>query len=345
MRKELFAPLLIHMFMMWLILNINHMMPYLMSYHGETTVVNGILMSGWNNFIRFNFSVPNIYHIIICVFVYAPAVEFTYWFVFRKYSLLLSIVASFLFAFILALVISPSWDFYNYSINGLVSVFYVACYFIIYSTARLYIYKRLLKKDIQLGKSESELSALKAQINPHFLFNTLNYLYGTAISEKAEKTSKSVEILSEMMRYTISSAKENFVELKNELKFIKNYTYLQQVRLPEMNAIEMDIETGNTENYYKIPPLLILPFIENAFKYGISVDNSYSIKILIKIIGDELKMSVKNTIRKENLEIKGNNTGIANAKRRLDLLYEGKYSLVCAQNNDIYEVNLNIKLN
>ncbi|PTS92074.1 hypothetical protein DBR11_27640 [Pedobacter sp. HMWF019] len=222
----------------------------------------------------------------------------------------------------------------------------MAAYAFIYAIVRDYYHQNKNRKLNRIQQADNELHALKAQLNPHFLFNALNYLYGTALKEKAPDTAEGIDIMSDMMRYTIHGMHENFVPLVEELKFIENYLKLQQVRLPEKDNIKIStqIVSDDRNHQLKIAPLLLLPFIENAFKYGISMDNQCEVQVKVIVVENELNMEVFNTIVQNRAEVKGNNTGIKNTTKRLDLLYQDSYQLDQKSTGLDYKVSFWLKL-
>jgi sensor histidine kinase YesM len=221
---------------------------------------------------------------------------------------------------------------------------YVAGYALVYSVIRDYLYTIKHKKEIQLQQSKNELHSLKAQLNPHFLFNSLNYLYGTALTEKAQNTADGIYKLSELMRYTITGTHENFVPLDNELKFIEQYVALRRVRIPQKESIEINVQITSPTKGLQIAPLLLLPFIENAFKYGINMDERSFVNIKIDVANSTLIMSISNSISRAPIEIEGNNTGIKNTINRLKLLYPDKYKLQQTNNGFEYTTLLTLEL-
>lgn len=196
-------------------------------------------------------------------------------------------------------------------------------------------------KEIATEKVKTELSFLKAQINPHFLFNTLNNIYALA-SDQSEHTAAAVMKLSNIMRYVLTEARNDMVPLEKEIHFISHYIELQKMRLTGKSNVEFSI-TGNYTGR-QVAPLLLLPFVENAFKYGISTREWSPITILLDIKGDSLYFSVSNH-KHVNTALKAiDNTGIgiSNAKRRLDLLYHDRHKLVIENGITEFTVHLNI---
>jgi two-component system LytT family sensor kinase len=196
-------------------------------------------------------------------------------------------------------------------------------------------------KEIANEKLKAELSFLKAQINPHFLFNTLNNIYSLA-SSQSEYTAPAVMKLSSIMRYVLSEARNDMVPLEKEILFTSHYIELQKMRLTDKTSIDFTIQGDPIGR--QIAPLLLLPFVENAFKYGISTRERSPIRILLEIKKDSLYFSVVNH-KHINTTLKlAENTGIgiSNTKRRLDLLYEDHYALTIDDKANEFTVHLNI---
>lgn len=188
----------------------------------------------------------------------------------------------------------------------------------------------------------AQLLYLKTQINPHFLFNTLNGIYSTAI-DKAPETADMIEKLSSMMRYTLHDTKGDFVPLEKEIKYINNYIDLQKNRFDESVVLDFKLEGNFEENF--IAPLLLIPFIENAFKHGVNSEEDSNIYIKISCENNELMLFVKNNkviIEKGKEEASG--LGIDNTKNRLELIYPGKHLLSISDKEDHFIVSLHIIL-
>ena len=198
------------------------------------------------------------------------------------------------------------------------------------------------KDQIEREKINTELSFLKSQINPHFFFNTLNNIYSLAITGSNE-TANAVMKLSSIMRYVLTDTQNNSVSLQSEVDFIKNYIDLQLVRLTDKAKVDFTTE-GEIENK-QIAPLLFIPFIENAFKYGVSAKDASAIVIKLIIQPRSVSFSVSNTIVKADHAMKDTTgIGINNVKRRLELLYPQKHRLEVTENNNQFIVHLEIDL-
>ncbi len=224
------------------------------------------------------------------------------------------------------------------------SIILYIIYFSIYAFIRYKIENKNKIAQNRYQKSQAELDVLKAQLNPHFFFNSLNNLYGTALQENAPKTVGLIEQLSSIMRYTMGEAQNPFTDIKNELDFIENYWALQEVRLPKKDNIQLSKHLFFDAQTTEIAPLLLIPFIENAFKYGSSIDKDCQIDLNLSIKNQQLQMVLTNTLQEGKTLDKGNGIGIENAKKRLDLIYCNRYTLTHRQEGNMYKVVLNIKL-
>lgn len=197
-------------------------------------------------------------------------------------------------------------------------------------------------KKTEKEKLKAELSFLRAQINPHFLFNTLNSIYSLAI-QKSDQTPKAVVSLSNLMRYVTTEAHKEFVPLDDEIIYINNYINLQVIRLGETVKINFSL-IGKMGNYM-IAPIILIPFVENAFKYGVNPEKNSLIQINIKLENSILNMVVYNLKvyePKENEKISGH--GISITKNRLNVLYPNKHTLLIKDNPNDYTVDLKINL-
>jgi len=185
----------------------------------------------------------------------------------------------------------------------------------------------------------SELALLKAQINPHFFFNTLNNLYALAL-ENSPKTPSTILVLSNLMRYVIYDANTEKIGLTDEVKYIENYVELQKIRLlrPENASFEVNVKLNNV----KLPPLLLIIFIENAFKYSISTMADKA-RIHIFLDGDEAQINFTIENNYDPSQMKSTHgIGLANARKRLDLLYGKNYQLTIRDESSTYTVNLKL---
>lgn len=191
-------------------------------------------------------------------------------------------------------------------------------------------------------KLNTELSFLKAQINPHFLFNTLNSIYSLAI-EQSPHTADAVVRLSSLMRYVMREADTEWVALEKELTYISNYVALQKLRLDD--TVEIDFVLNGKPNGYKIAPLILISFIENAFKYGVNPQEKSLIRVLISIEEGVLRLHTFNKkVRVFQDEETSSGIGIENTKTRLQLLYPDRYKLTIDDSSVSFTVDLTLNL-
>ncbi len=199
---------------------------------------------------------------------------------------------------------------------------------------------RLLK--IEIGKQQDELVYLKAQMNPHFLFNTLNGIYALALRERAQLTAATMLKLSGIMRYVVTESAHTFVPLEKEISYINDYIELQKIRLPQNTTLSYSF-IGSTLGV-EIAPHNLMPFIENAFKYGVSPETDSIISILIRLEEGTITLHVDNNkVPLLNLS-EASGKGIENTKARLQLLYPGKHVLAIDEDEKNFKVILTINL-
>lgn len=183
-----------------------------------------------------------------------------------------------------------------------------------------------LRLSLEQAKTASELSFLKAQINPHFFFNTLNNIYALTLLD-VETAREALHRLSRMMRYVLYDTQTSTTLLSKELAFVNDYIQLMQLRLTD--KVTVTLESPDPLHDRPIAPMLLLPFVENAFKHGVSARYPSQIQISIQQRQNQLLMDVRNTLfadKAPSLE-KGNGIGLINTRRRLDLLYPNQYAL------------------
>jgi two-component system, LytTR family, sensor kinase len=199
------------------------------------------------------------------------------------------------------------------------------------------------KKEMENEKLHSELAFLKSQVNPHFLFNILNNICSLA-RKKSDDTENAIIQLSRIMRYMLYDSKDEKVSLEKEVEYLQNYIDLQRLRISDSVIIKFDIE-GNIEGRM-VEPMLLIPFVENAFKHGVSYLEASEIDIRLKIENEILNFSVENNKIKKNDDPVQQESGIGlkNVLRRLDLLYPGTHRINIEEKMSKYIVNLEITL-
>ncbi|MBD0333747.1 MAG: histidine kinase, partial [Chitinophagaceae bacterium] len=203
--------------------------------------------------------------------------------------------------------------------------------------------EQLKTETLAKENASAELQLLKAQVHPHFLFNTLNNIYSFALNQSPQAGTL-VKKLSNMLHYMVNECEQPQVPLEKEIKLIQDYMGLEQVRYGERLLMQVEVE-GSYANQV-IAPLLMIPFVENCFKHGASMMRGQQwIKLDIRVKGDELNFHLANSkslqADKTNLK-KG--IGLSNVRKRLELLYPGKHSLVMESTNDTYRVHLQLQL-
>ncbi len=201
-----------------------------------------------------------------------------------------------------------------------------------------------IKQKLKEEKLISELQFLKSQINPHFLFNTLNNLFGMARQIKAIPVADGIAKLSNMMRYMLYDSEVEKVSVEKEINYIKDYIDLQKLRIQSSKDINIDLQITNNSPNLKIAPLILIPFVENAFKHGISIKNKSNININLITDGCKVNFNISNTINKLRLNRNEENSGFGlnNVQKRLELIYPNKHNLDIEQINDVYTVSLTI---
>lgn len=197
-----------------------------------------------------------------------------------------------------------------------------------------------VKALIETQKINTELSFLKTQLNPHFLFNSLNSIYSLA-NKKSDATTDAIVTLSELMRYMLYETDKEYVLLKKEIEYIKNYISLQNLRLKDSSGVRFNVH-GNLEHY--IEPLLLISFIENAFKYGTDYTGKTNINIQISIEENNLILNIKNYISVKEKQKNNSGIGLQNVKSRLNLLYPSAHVLTINQSENEYSVELVLNL-
>jgi hypothetical protein len=190
-------------------------------------------------------------------------------------------------------------------------------------------------------RTTAELNYLRKQTNPHFLFNTLNSIYSLAY-KKSDLVPDAIVTLSEMMRYMLYETDNKTVPLEKEINYIKNYIDLQKLRLNNIENIFINVH-GETRNK-SIEPLLLISFIENAFKYGTDYKGVAFIKIKIVIKDNILDFWVENKIESHIKDPNNSGIGLTNIKNRLNLLYPNAHQLTIIETENNYSVHLNLKL-
>ena len=195
-------------------------------------------------------------------------------------------------------------------------------------------------QELRAKTAMTELNSLKAQINPHFLFNTLNNIYGMN-QINPEKGSEMIMELSEVMRYHLEFSKQGKVKLEDEIQLLQSYIKLEQLRLRKTCDVQVDFK--NADENLMISPLLFIPFVENAFKHGTHPTKECFVHIKLITTPGRLLLTVKNSLI-VNRKVVKTNIGLQNTKRRLELIFPKKHNLNIIKNEDYHLVELSIDL-
>lgn len=205
----------------------------------------------------------------------------------------------------------------------------------------------LLQLQKDLGNTTADLAFLRSQINPHFLFNTLNTLYGTALQENASRTAEGVQRLGDMMRFMLHENNRRQIPLKRELEYLNNYIALQQLRIVTSKDISIETDIYSCSYDHLIAPMLLVPFIENAYKHGIRLTAPSFIKINFYCDNKGIYLDVVNSLHPKRIQEgmpQYSGVGLQNVKERLQLTYADKYTLQIQEDDTAFTVHLHIQL-
>lgn len=198
------------------------------------------------------------------------------------------------------------------------------------------LFKEQQAKALLIENKKTELAYLRSQMNPHFLFNTLNNIY-SLVYQKSDKALPALEKLTAMLRYSLYEGEDN-IPLEKEIRSIENFILLEEMRYnyPLNIDFKMDENIANI----KIPPFLLLPFVENAFKHG---DMKSPLKIHLNLSNNQLQFNVQNRIKTKQKDNVGG-IGLENIKKRLALIYADNYELIINEKDKIFEISLLIQM-
>lgn len=199
--------------------------------------------------------------------------------------------------------------------------------------------QRARRRAVEEQRDKAEIELYKAQIKPHFMFNTLNTLYGLFLT-KNEHALESLEEFISMMRYIHTSSMRDLVPLSDEVEYIRQYVALQSLRLNEMTRVNLDIDVS--DNNLPVPPMLLVTFVENCFKHGVSPVEQSTIELSLRESGSRLIFSTSNRI----FPVKriGEHMGIENCTKRLELLYPDRHELHISNDGTYFKVKLSIDM-
>lgn len=246
------------------------------------------------------------------------------------------------------IILFDSWIDYiftGYYFIAYYSFWNISLIFVVYvlTTSLLHLARGWFRlQEIEQEKTHAELKALKSQINPHFLFNSLNSIYSLARKNSPKVPEKIVQ-LSDLMRHIIYESEAELIPLEKEIEMIKNYIELQNLRTSESDKIKLEI-SGKVENV-KIAPLIFFPFVENSYKHGLkSGAEDAFVNAFISVPDNIVNFEIENSkgLAPSVSETRYNGIGIENVKKRLELIYPGKYKLQIHEGEKTYKVSLRI---
>lgn len=223
--------------------------------------------------------------------------------------------------------------------------------FIIYATSFSVAYlRRVMSREktvlqTQVSIKSAELASLRAQINPHFLFNALNSLYATALKENSEKTADGIQKLGDMMRFMLQENNRERIPLSKEIEYLHNYIQLQRMRLDESHGIEIRVTIQEPDRDIYLAPMMLIPFVENAFKHGISLRKPSWIYVTLTLDATRLYFKVHNSLHARHAndpEEDKSGVGLNNVQKRLELIYPGRHELTIQQSDQDYFVALTL---
>lgn len=269
----------------------------------------------------------------------------------------LTVAALLLCTYLLTLYPLPEMDFVTPSMsryqtlvrnyNMTVSLWFMfsvtACYALTVSFVKELYERRLLQNIAECQRNKAELAVFKAQISPHFLFNTLNSLYSLVIGT-SQKAEDAIIKFAELLKYTYVTIENEHVTLAEELAYIRNYIDLQLIRLDSHTRVDWRSDVDNPEAL--IPPMIFLTFVENAFKYGSSTTHDCEIRIYLRLERGQLLFETSNSVSRHKQEFRQEMpVGLENCKSRQAGLFPGRHSLMTHERNGRFEVELRINLN
>jgi two-component system LytT family sensor kinase len=258
-------------------------------------------------------------------------------------TILNSVIDHFYFISIYSTEKEPFW---SETLTNLVTKLFILSFSLGYGFTKIMISAGKARQQLIEDKLNAELKILKAQIDPHFLFNTLNMAYASAIKSSDTKTADIVEKLAVLMRYVIYESNGEKVSLEKDINYIENYISLQLQRLSAdiSGGIKCNIN-GNWQGY-QIAPMILIPFIENVFKHGIRLDEKSGIDININFQSGLLILETRNAMRnnKVSSEITDPGIGLDNVRKRLQIIYPNRHKLAIETTHGVYHSRLELHL-
>ncbi|MCS5489460.1 sensor histidine kinase [Algoriphagus limi] len=206
---------------------------------------------------------------------------------------------------------------------------------------------QILNLTTEVNQGNANLDFLRSQINPHFLFNALNTLYASALMENAEKTSDGIQKLGDMMRFMLHENQQAKIPLSREIDYLRNYIDLQMLRFGAQSNLEVDFQINDDSCKGMIAPMLLIPFLENAFKHGISAKEKSWIRMNLRCISGSVHVDLVNSVHASKSKEKSEESsgiGLDNVKKRLNLVYPNRHQLNIISNDTDFFVHFSVQI-
>lgn len=225
--------------------------------------------------------------------------------------------------------------------SGIIIFYFTAS--ITYATGKIWIITESKNQTLELEKTQAELSLLRSQLHPHFLFNVLNNLLSMVNQKENPALATAFERLSGLLRYVVIDTADEKIPIRKEIEFIRNFAELHALRF-EKEELDFKLQVLGTHEMLLIEPAIFIPFIENAFKYGVEPEKISSINVVFDLTDDhKIKFSCINQIHETMQQLKGSGMGIESSKKRLNLVYPHRHHLEIHRNGN-FEVLLEIEI-
>ncbi len=210
---------------------------------------------------------------------------------------------------------------------------------------KVFLEKEQKENELIQEKLETQYAFLKAQVNPHFLYNALNNIYSIAVQRKQTDIAAGIENLSGIMKYLTYESNAKKVPLEREVNLLQNYIDIEQLRLDDTDDTTISFNVESSLKNQQIVPVILLPLVENAFKHGVKPDQKCLVSIKLNVVNNQLNFSIKNTFFEyKNKEINEQGIGLENVRKRLELRYPNKYKLQTSGSEGYFFSQLTINL-
>lgn len=341
-------------YIIWLLIFLNQMLPYYFKnqYRYDLNQFTNLEVFTRYLLINLGYLINNIIAFYVTAYVIAPILfKHKKWVKATFYTFLLLSGITLLRYLTEYKIYIPFFDFDNYNgksfeLNWYIrnSILYMVYSYFIYGIIFFLVMEwyrgNQRQSELEKEKISAELAFLKSQINPHFLFNTLNDIYALTY-KKSDQAPEAVLKLSELLRYMLKESDEDFADLEKEIQYVKNVIQLHKIGQKNQAYINFKVN-GDPENW-RTPPLMLINFVENAFKHGVFDDPQHPIQINLSINHNYLHFQIRN---KKNQDEKDRTSGIGllNVQRRLSLIYPEKHTLTILNEDHYYSVDLKIEM-